>query len=191
MLSWTHTTCSFPWITPGTKRQNIWSCFINSFFCKRPFSQYIWSSFIYSFFSAQPFDQNIWPSFVYSFFPTRLFNQNIWSSFIYFFFSEWSFDQKLSSSLIFLLFGNNHLTKICGPLTFSLFFCTRPFDKELGSSWIYFFYLYTTIRPKFVVLLHLAFLLHTAIWQRIRILINLFLLFVRNHSTKILSHHYS
>ena len=50
---------------------------------------------------------------------------------------------------------------------FHIFFLfARPFDQKLGSSLIYFFYLYTTIRPK------------------IRVLNNLFLLFVHDHSTK-------
>ena len=35
----------------------------------------------------------------------------------------------------------------------------RPFDKKLVSSLIYFFYLYTTIRPKLRVLVNLIFFL--------------------------------
>ena len=144
------------------------------FFCTRPFDKELGSSWIYFFYLYT----TIRPKFLVLLHLAFLLHTAIW--------------QRIRILInLFLLSVHNHSTKICGPLTFSFFFCTRPFDKELGSSWIYFFYLYTTIRPKFLVLLHLAFLLHTAIWQRIRILINLFLLFVRNHSTKILSHHYS
>ena len=68
---------------------------------------------------------------------------------------------------LFLLFAHDHSTKLYGPLSFILsLFCARPFDQKLGSSLIYFFYLYTTIRPK------------------IRVLINLIFLFVHDHSTK-------
>ena len=51
------------------------------------------------------------------------------------------------------------------------FFCTRPFDQELWSSLIYFFDLHKTIRP------------------RIMALIDLFLSFPINHSTKIYGLH--
>ena len=68
---------------------------------------------------------------------------------------------------LFLLFVHDHSTKLYGPLSFILsLFCARPFDQKLGSSLIYLFYLYTTIRPK------------------IRVLINLIFLFVHDHSTK-------
>ena len=68
---------------------------------------------------------------------------------------------------LFLLFVHDHSTKLYGPLSFILsLFCARPFDQKLGSSLIYLFYLYTTIR------------------QKIRVLINLFILFVHDHSTK-------
>ena len=68
---------------------------------------------------------------------------------------------------LFLLFIHDHLTKLYGPLSFILsLFCAWPFDQKLGSSLIYLFYLYTTIRPK------------------IRVPINLMLLFVHDYSTK-------
>ena len=38
------------------------------------------------------------------------------------------------------------------------FFCARSFNQKLGSSLIYFFYLYTTIHPNIRVLLNLLFL---------------------------------
>ena len=63
---------------------------------------------------------------------------------------------------LFLLFVHDHSTKLYGPLSFILsLFCARPFDQKLGSSLIYLFYLYTTIRPKIRVLIDLVFYLHT------------------------------
>ena len=47
MESWTHPTSPFPWATTGAKRQNIWSSFIYSFFCARPFDQKLACSLIY------------------------------------------------------------------------------------------------------------------------------------------------
>ena len=45
--------------------------------------------------------------------------------------------------------------------------------------------MHATIRPKYVVLLHLFFLLGTTIWPKIRVHTDLFFLFVHNHSTKV------
>ena len=85
---------------------------------------------------------------------------------------------------LFLLFAHDHLTKKYRPLSFILsfvydnstkirffidlflLFCAQPFDQTLGSSLIYLFYLYTTIRPK------------------IRVPISLIFFFVHDHSTK-------
>ena len=54
---------------------------------------------------------------------------------------------------LFLLFVHDHSTKLYGPLSFILsLLCVRPFDQKLGSSLVYLFYLYTTIRPKIGVL---------------------------------------
>ena len=50
----------------------------------------------------------------------------------------------------------------------------RPFDQNLGSPLIYFFYLHTTIRLKYMVLFHLIFLLCTTIRPRLRVLTDLF-----------------
>ena len=60
----------------------------------------------------------------------------------------------------------------------------RPFDQNLGSPLIYFFYLHTTIRLKYMVLFHLIFLLCTTIRPRLRVLTDLFLLFTHDHSAK-------
>ena len=90
-----------------------------------------------------------------------------------------------------LSFVHDHSTKTYGPqwcISFicsrpfekniwssfiSSFFSARPFDQKLGSTLIYFFYLCTTIRPK------------------IRVLINLFISFLHDHSTKVRGHSYS
>ena len=74
---------------------------------------------------------------------------------------------------LFLLFAHDHSTNIYGPLSFIFFFCARPSDQELWSSLIYFFYFQSTIRPKYMVFIHL------------------FLLFTHDHSTKIRGHSYS
>ena len=67
---------------------------------------------------------------------------------------------------LFLLFTHDHSVKVYDLLSIIIFFA-QPFDQKLGSKLIYyFFYLYTTIRPK------------------IRVLINLFILFVHDHLTK-------
>ena len=41
------------------------------------------------------------------------------------------------------------------------FFCAKLFDQKLGSTLIYFFYLYTTIRPKIRVLIDFFYYMHT------------------------------
>ena len=62
------------------------------------------------------------------------------------------------------------------------FFCARPFDQKLGFSLIHFFYLHTTVQPKYMVFFHLFFLLCTTIEPKIKVLIDLFLLFVHDHA---------
>ena len=82
------------------------------------------------------------------------------------------------------------------------FFSTRPFNQKLGSSLIYFFRLDTTSWQQYMILSHLFFLLRSTIRPKIRVhtdlllhlcttirpkfmvLINLFILFVHDHSTK-------
>ena len=65
------------------------------------------------------------------------------------------------------------------------FFCVRPFDQELGSPLIYFFYLYATIRQKYMVHSHLIFILYTTIRPKIRVFIDFFLSCAHDHSTEI------
>ena len=54
------------------------------------------------------------------------------------------------------------------------FFCARPFDQKSGFSMIYFFYVHTTIRPKYIVFFHLIFVLCMTIRPRLRVLTDLF-----------------
>ena len=66
---------------------------------------------------------------------------------------------------LFLLFALDHSTKLHVIFHYS-FFSAQPFDQKLGSTSIHVFHLYTTI------------------WPKIRVLINLILLFVHDHLTK-------
>ena len=59
----------------------------------------------------------------------------------------------------------------------------QPFDQKLGSWFIYFFYLHKTIRQIYMILFHLFFLLCTTIRPKIRVFIDIFLLFA--HDTTI------
>ena len=71
------------------------------------------------------------------------------------------------SNDLFLLFAHDRSAKIYGPLSFTLSFCARPFDQTLGSSLIYFFYVHTTIQPKYIVLFHLFLFLCMTIRPRL------------------------
>ena len=62
-------------------------------------------------------------------------------------------------------FVHDHSTKTCGTHRYISFICTRPFDKNIWSSFIYSFFSVITIRPT------------------IRVYIDLFILFVHDHST--------
>ena len=89
---------------------------------------------------------------------------------------------------LFLLFAHDHSTEKYDPLIFNLSF-VRPFDQDLGTSLIYFFSLYTTIRQKYMVPFHLIFLLYTTIRPKIRVFIDLFLSCAHDHSTEICGFH--
>ena len=78
---------------------------------------------------------------------------------------------------LFQLYAHDISTKTYDPLSFVFFF--------LGSSTISSFHFHTTVRPKYMVLYHLFFLLCTTIRPRVRVLTDLFILFVHDHSTKI------
>ena len=66
---------------------------------------------------------------------------------------------------LFLFCAHDYSTKVYGPLSLISSFVPNHLTKN-WTSLTYLFYLYSTIRPK------------------IRILINLFLFFVHDHSTK-------
>ena len=74
---------------------------------------------------------------------------------------------------LFLLCARNHSTKNWGPHRFI------------------YIYLHTTIRPNYIVLFHLFFLWCTTIRSKIRVLINLYLILVHDHSTKVRGCSYS
>ena len=113
------------------------------------------------------------------------------------------FDQKLGSSLIYLLYLYTTIRpkiRILIDLFFYLhttirpnyigssfiyyFFSARPFDQKLESSLIYIFHLHTTFFISFILSLC------TTIPPKIRVLINLFFLFVHDYSTKVRGHSY-
>ena len=79
---------------------------------------------------------------------------------------------------------------------FHLFFLlwaaiVRPFRQKLESSLNYFFYLHATIRLKYMILFHIFFSICTTIQPKISLLINLFILFVHDHSNKVSCRSYS
>ena len=85
---------------------------------------------------------------------------------------------------LFLLCAHDHSTEIYGPLPFTLS-CARPFHRDLESKLIYIFYLYTTIRQKYMFLFHLFFLFCWVIQPKISSLTDLYLLFAQDHLTRI------
>ena len=63
------------------------------------------------------------------------------------------------------------------------FFCTRPFDRSIWSSFIYSFFCVPPFDQKLRSTL-IYFSMYTTIQPKVRVLINLFILFVHDHSTK-------
>ena len=59
------------------------------------------------------------------------------------------------------------------------FLSAQLFDQKPGSTLIYFFYLYTTIQQKYVVLFHLFLFLCTIIRPKVRVLIDFFIICTR------------
>ena len=126
------------------------------------------------------------------------------------FFMCTTFDQKLGCSLIYLFYLHTTIRPIirvhidlfaylhttirpnCRALFHFYFFSARPFDQKLGSSLIYIFHLHTTIRQKYMTFF-LSFIhsLCMTIRPKISVLINLFILFVHDHSTKVRGRSYS
>ena len=155
------------------------SSFICSFFCAQPLDQELWSSLICFFYlHTRRFNQHIWSSFIYSFFCARPFDQKLWSSFIYLFYLHTTIRPRIVVLIdLFFLFAHYHSTKIYSLHSFISviytrpfnqniwssfiysFFGGRPFDQKLGFSFIHFLNFYMTIRPKYMVLFYLLFLL--------------------------------
>ena len=84
---------------------------------------------------------------------------------------------------LFLLFVHYHSTKIHDPHWFIFFMCTRPFDKNIWSSFINSFFCARPFDQKLRSTL-IYFFMYTTIRPKVRVLINLFILFVHDHSTK-------
>ena len=84
---------------------------------------------------------------------------------------------------LFLLFVHHHSTEIRGPHLFIFVMCTRPFDKNIWSSFINSFFCARPFDQKLRSTL-IYFFMYTTIRPKVRVLINLFILFVHDHSTK-------
>ena len=82
------------------------------------------------------------------------------------FFSAWPFDQKLGSSLIYFFMCTQPSDQNIWSSFIYTFFWAQPFNKKLRSTLIFFFYMYTAIQPK------------------VRVLINLLVLYLHDNSTK-------
>ena len=168
MKPWTPIVSWFSWVTPGTKRQNIWSSFIHSSFFARSFDQELLSSLIYFFYLYTTIRPTYMVLFHLFFFCVQPFDQNIWSPFVY--------------SLLQTTIRPKYM------VLFHLFFllCTtiRAKIRVLFNLFLLFTHDNSTM-----VLFHLFFLYCTTIRPRIMALIDLFLLFANDHSTKIYALH--
>ena len=102
---------------------------------------------------ARPFDQKLASSLIYFFYVHTTIRPNYMVLFHLFFLLRTTIRPRLRVLTdLFLLFAHDHSTKIQGPLSFILSFSGQPFYQKLGSALIYFLYLYTTIRQKYMVL---------------------------------------
>ena len=138
------------------------------FICTRPFDLKLGSSLIFFFYLHTTIRPKIRVLINFIFFCTRPFDQKLGFTLIYFFHLYATIWPEIRFLInLFFLFVHDHSTKNWGQHWFIFFICKRPFELKLGSSLIYFFYLYTTIRPK------------------MRVLIDLLLLFAHDHSTKL------
>ena len=89
---------------------------------------------------------------------------------------NWSFPLRLSSV---------NVTKSARNCGFNHIYWRNQEWKTSFFMLFYFFYVHTTIWPKYMALFHLFFVLCTTIWSKVRVLIDLFLLFAHDHSTKL------
>ena len=121
LKTWTHTASSFPWITPETKRQNIWPFFIYSFFCGRPINHELWSSSIYFFY----LHTTIWPKYMILSHVFFILRTTIWLKYMvlfHLFFLLCAITRLNIRCLTDLsrLFAHDHSTEVC--VVFDLFF---------------------------------------------------------------------
>ena len=100
------------------------------------------------------------------FFSAWPFDQKLGSSLIYFFMCTQPSDQNIWSSFIYTFFWAQPFNKNIWSFSIYCFFCPWPFDEKLRSTLIFFFYMYTAIQPK------------------VRVLINLLVLYLHDNSTK-------
>ena len=95
------------------------------FICTRPFYQNVWSSFIYFFFSGRPFNQKLGTSLIYFFYLHRAIRPKYKVLFHLFFFWHTTIQPKIRVLIdLFLLFAHDHVTKMCGSLSYILLLCT-------------------------------------------------------------------
>ena len=101
--------------------------------------QIIWSSFIYSLFCARPFNLELALSLIYISHLYTTILQKYMIFFHLFFLCAQPFDQKLGFSLIYFFYLYTTIQQKY-IIVFHLFFLfARPFDQKLGSSLIYLF----------------------------------------------------
>ena len=139
---------------------------------------------LFFFFCTRPFDQNIWSPFIYSLLQTTIRPKNMVLFNLFLLFTHDNLT-KIYGLLSFIVsfvqdHSNDHdhddLTKNYGPHWFIFFICKRPFDRNIWSSFIYLFYLHTTVRQIFMVFFHLFFLLQTTIQPNYMVFFHLFFL---------------
>ena len=70
------------------------------------------------------------------------------------------------------------------------FFCAQPFDQKIRSTLIHFFICTRPFDQKLGSSLIYLFYLYTTIRPKIRVLINLIFFLVHDHSTKVIGHSY-
>ena len=162
MTSWTHPTSSIPWVTTGTKRQNI-VLFHLFFLC------------------IQPFDKKLGSSLMYSFYLYTTIRSKYYVFLQLFFHFYTTIRPKLRVSLIYLFHLHKTIRQIYMILFHLFFLCGRPFDEKLGSSLIYFCLFTHDHSTKIYDPLSFILSLWMAIRPKIRALINLFLLFGHYH----------
>ena len=131
MNFWNHTASSFLWVTPGTKRQNIWSSFIYSFFCSRPSDQKLGCSLIYLIYLHTTIRPKYIAFFHLFFLLCTTIRSKIRSSLIYFFYLYTIIRPKLKghSYSLFYYFPN------CANISYAIFIATLSSSPKLFIFW--------------------------------------------------------